>query len=102
VYGSPTRHVAVVSQARLPAYPQLFLAFASAWLRQPWFGPPAGCIGGGGQPRSKDKEVLKKRQQGIYSVEERLTIRRSYESPVMQALYNEWLGQPGSHEVRGC
>ncbi|GAB4814116.1 hypothetical protein N2152v2_001162 [Parachlorella kessleri] len=60
---------------------------------------PGGCIGGGGQPRSKDKEVLHKRQQGIYSVEERLAIRRSYESPVMQALYNEWLGQPGSHEA---
>lgn len=26
---------------------------------------PAGCIGGGGQPRSTDKEILKKRQQAM-------------------------------------
>jgi iron only hydrogenase large subunit-like protein len=60
---------------------------------------PGGCIGGGGQPRSKDKEVLMKRQQGLYSVDERKALRRSYESPVVKALYQEWLGKPGSHEV---
>ena len=61
---------------------------------------PGGCIGGGGQPRSKDKEVLLKRQQGLYNVDERKAIRRSYESPVVKTLYSEWLGKPGSHEVR--
>lgn len=42
-----------------------------------------------------------KRQQGLYGVDERKTLRRSYESPVVQTLYGEWLGHPGSHEVRG-
>lgn len=60
---------------------------------------PGGCIGGGGQPRSKDKEVLMKRQQGLYNVDERTILRRSYESPVVKALYEEWLGKPGSHEA---
>lgn len=27
---------------------------------------PGGCIGGGGQPRSKDKEILQKRQSALY------------------------------------
>ena len=27
---------------------------------------PGGCIGGGGQPRSKDKEILQKRQAALY------------------------------------
>ena len=27
---------------------------------------PGGCIGGGGQPRSKDKEILQKRQGALY------------------------------------
>ena len=27
---------------------------------------PGGCIGGGGQPRSKDKEILQKRQAAMY------------------------------------
>lgn len=58
---------------------------------------PGGCIGGGGQPRSKDKEILKKRQQALYSVDERKALRRSYESPVVKRIYEEWLGKPGSH-----
>ena len=29
---------------------------------------PGGCIGGGGQPRSKDKEILKKRQVCFVSI----------------------------------
>ena len=29
-------------------------------------GATAGCIGGGGQPRSKDKEIAKKRQAALY------------------------------------
>ena len=27
---------------------------------------PGGCIGGGGQPRSKDKEILQMRQAALY------------------------------------
>ena len=48
---------------------------------------PGGCIGGGGQPRSKDKEILRKRQAALYGVDERATLRRSYE-----ARDEEWLG----------
>eukprot|EP00887_Chlorella_sp_A99_P003165 scaffold9.g3165.t1 len=58
---------------------------------------PGGCIGGGGQPRSKDKDILKKRQTALYGVDERAVLRRSYESPVVKKLYEEWLGTPGSH-----
>ena len=62
---------------------------------------PGGCIGGGGQPRSKDKDVLSKRQGALYGVDERATLRRSYESPVVKQVYEEWLGQPNSHTVGG-
>jgi iron only hydrogenase large subunit-like protein len=37
---------------------------------------PAGCISGGGQPRSTDKQVAAKRQQALYDLDERATIRR--------------------------
>ncbi|GAB4814569.1 hypothetical protein N2152v2_001615 [Parachlorella kessleri] len=60
---------------------------------------PGGCIGGGGQPRSKDKDILKKRQAAIYGVDERSQIRRSYENPVVQHLYEAFLGEPLSHEA---
>lgn len=60
---------------------------------------PGGCIGGGGQPRSKDKEILQKRQGALYSVDERQVLRRSHENPVVQQLYDEFLERPNSHKA---
>jgi hypothetical protein len=60
---------------------------------------PGGCIGGGGQPRSKDKEILKKRQAAIYDVDERSTLRRSHENPIVHAVYEQYLGEPGSEKA---
>lgn len=60
---------------------------------------PGGCIGGGGQPRSKDKDALKQRQAGLYSADERAVTRRSHENPVVKAIYSRWLGEPGSERA---
>jgi iron only hydrogenase large subunit-like protein len=60
---------------------------------------PSGCIGGGGQPRSTDKQILPKRQQAMYDIDERLTVRRSHENPFIQELYNKWLHEPASHKA---
>ena len=53
---------------------------------------PGGCIGGGGQPRSRDRDILRLRQQALYGVDERATLRRSHDNPVVQRLYQEYLG----------
>lgn len=45
--------------------------------------------------------MLQQRQAGLYSVDERKALRRSYESPVVKELYKEWLGEPGSTVVSG-
>ena len=63
---------------------------------------PSGCIGGGGQPRSTDKQVLHKRQQAIYTLDVRNTLRRSHKNPMVQGLYQKWLREPNSqlaHEL---
>eukprot|EP00878_Enallax_costatus_P003750 GHUV01003966.1.p1 GENE.GHUV01003966.1~~GHUV01003966.1.p1 ORF type:complete len:391 (+),score=137.76 GHUV01003966.1:476-1648(+) len=60
---------------------------------------PGGCIGGGGQPRSTDKQILQKRQQAMYTLDERHTLRRSHENPFIQALYEQFLGEPNSHKA---
>ncbi len=63
---------------------------------------PGGCIGGGGQPRSKDKEILQKRQAALYGVDERKTLRRSHENPIVVEIYDKYLGEPcgeKSHEL---
>jgi NADP-reducing hydrogenase subunit HndD len=56
---------------------------------------PGGCIGGGGQPRSPDKDILQKRIQTIYNLDRTLPIRRSHENPTVQALYERHLGEIG-------
>lgn len=130
---------------------------------------PGGCIGGGGQPRSQDKQILsvsfvcllasarrlshpsqhsssscagclsvysfshvsavhsffwlhtaivcpllmraaifaasaphryvQKRQAAMYDLDERSTIRRSHENPLIQQLYKTFLGEPNSHKA---
>jgi iron only hydrogenase large subunit-like protein len=112
---------------------------------------PGGCIGGGGQPRSTDKQILpvrvcscvcsfdshayaalhlvvvfcvllvthtrvppaplppcyssphllrpQKRQAAMYALDERSTIRRSHENPLIQELYKAFLGEPNSHKA---
>ena len=59
---------------------------------------PGGCIGGGGQPIPTDTAVRLKRIDGIYTADERLTIRKSHENPAIQAIYKEFLGKPLSHK----
>lgn len=60
---------------------------------------PGGCVGGGGQPRSKDKEIVKKRQMALYDVDERKTLRRSHDNPIVQEIYGSYLGEPCSEKA---
>jgi len=60
---------------------------------------PGGCIGGGGQPYSKDPDILAKRAEAIYTIDELKTIRKSHENPAIKKLYEEYLGEPLSHKA---
>ena len=60
-------------------------------------GCPGGCIAGGGQPRSRDGEVRRKRLQGLYSEDECKKLRKSHENPYITEIYKEYLEHPGSH-----
>ena len=51
-----------------------------------------GCIGGGGQPTGANDEVRAKRTAGIYTDDERCTLRMSHLNPQVTALYNDYLG----------
>ncbi len=60
---------------------------------------PGGCIGGGGQPKPNgngrpDDILRQKRIDGLYSKDEKQTIRCSADNPDVQAIYKEFLGQP--------
>lgn len=62
-------------------------------------GCPGGCITGGGQPRSDDPNVRKKRQQALYTEDERKAIRQSHENPSIHAVYADFLGEPNSEKA---
>jgi NADH-quinone oxidoreductase subunit G len=55
-----------------------------------------GCLGGGGEPKSLDPDILQKRMQAIYEIDQHASHRRSHENQAVQALYASELGQPNS------
>lgn len=59
-----------------------------------------GCIGGGGQPKAKKREVtLKQRMEGLNSIDRALPLRRSNENPAVQAIYDKYLDYPLSDKA---
>jgi NADH-quinone oxidoreductase subunit G/NADP-reducing hydrogenase subunit HndD len=59
---------------------------------------PGGCIGGGGQPYSTDKEAIKARMQALYRLDEEEPVRASHQNASIKRLYEEFLGEPLSHK----
>lgn len=64
---------------------------------------PGGCIGGGGQPyHHGDLSILRRRAEGIYSIDKNKERRKSHENKKVQQLYDEFLGgvaSPLAHEL---
>ncbi len=63
---------------------------------------PGGCIMGGGQPIKSSKirskvDVRKLRAEALYDIDEKSTIRKSHQNPVIKKVYKEFLEKPGSH-----
>ena len=58
-----------------------------------------GCLGGGGEPKSLDPNVLQKRMQAIYRIDKNAPRRRSHENRDVQTLYSTELGAPGSQQA---
>lgn len=55
-----------------------------------------GCVGGGGQPCLATDDIRKARAAGLYTDDEKSVCRLSHKNPEVQALYKDYLGQPGS------
>ncbi|MCF8334016.1 MAG: iron hydrogenase small subunit, partial [Bacteroidales bacterium] len=61
-------------------------------------GCPGGCLGGGGQPIPTNQEIRDARAKAIYEEDADMPIRKSHENPEIQAIYNDFLGEPLSHK----
>ena len=63
---------------------------------------PGGCIGGGGQPYPAegyhvlDPELLRKRAAALYTIDTAKKLRKSYENPAIEEVYDKFLLEPGS------
>ncbi len=65
---------------------------------------PGGCVNGGGQPIQDaytrahvDLKAL--RAKALYDLDANEGVRKSHESPVVKKIYDEYLGEPGSHKA---
>ena len=57
----------------------------------------SGCIGGAGQPSTKDKEYKVKRKQGLYDNDKMQVLHKSQENPYLEELYTNLIGEPGGN-----
>ena len=73
-------------------------------------GCPGGCVNGGGQPFVKEcflpnedddirSTYMEKRASILYKEDEGKAVRRSHLNPDIIKLYNDYLGEPGSHKA---
>lgn len=65
---------------------------------------PGGCVMGGGQPIKSSKiraevDVRKLRADALYTIDEKSTIRKSHENPMVKKIYEEFLEKPGSYRA---
>ena len=73
-------------------------------------GCPGGCINGGGQPLQHADvrnftDIRALRAAALYQQDEGMEYRRSHENPIVQKVYQEYLGEPGghvAHEILHC
>lgn len=60
---------------------------------------PGGCIDGGGQPISFDKDFKKKRTEGIFNCDKQLQLHKPQENPYVNEIYETKLGEIGGHKA---
>lgn len=65
---------------------------------------PGGCVNGGGQPQVRGSvrnftDVRGLRAKALYDQDAAMPVRKSHENEAIKKLYEEYLGQPGSHKA---
>ncbi|MDR0675449.1 MAG: [FeFe] hydrogenase, group A [Elusimicrobiota bacterium] len=60
---------------------------------------PRGCISGGGQPISLERDFKEKRIKGLYNADENLVFHKCQDNPDIKKIYKDFLEKPGSYEA---
>lgn len=67
-------------------------------------GCPGGCVNGGGQPIQHAVvrnfvDLRARRAAALYEADKDMPLRKSHESEAVNRIYDEFLGEPGSHKA---
>ena len=67
-------------------------------------GCPGGCVNGGGQPIQHAVvrnfvDLSARRAAALYEADKDMPLRKSHESEAVKRIYDEFLGEPGSHKA---
>jgi len=67
-------------------------------------GCPGGCVNGGGQPIQPASvhattNLRAVRASALYAQDQAMPLRKSHKNPLMDKVYKEYLGEPGSHKA---
>lgn len=67
-------------------------------------GCPGGCVNGGGQPIQHAVvrnfvDLKARRAAALYEADKDMPMRKSHESEAVKRIYDEFLGEPGSHKA---
>lgn len=67
-------------------------------------GCPGGCVNGGGQPQVPASvrnftDIRALRAKALYANDAANSVRKSHENEAVKKLYEEYLGEPGSHKA---
>ncbi len=65
---------------------------------------PGGCVNGGGQPIQPASvrnftDIRALRAKALYDADAKMELRKSQDNPMIQTLYKEFFGEPGSHKA---
>jgi NADH-quinone oxidoreductase subunit G len=60
---------------------------------------PGGCIGGAGQPVSRDPDIRKLRTKGLYDVDKNMELHKSQENHFVTECYQRHLGEIGGQNA---
>lgn len=60
---------------------------------------PGGCVNGGGQPRHAPLEQVQRRAKGLDAIDTTKPARTSHENEMIQRVYRDLLGEPGSEKA---
>lgn len=52
---------------------------------------PGGCVGGGGQPKPVNDQIIQKRIEALYKIDKDKKVRIASENPILKQIYKEFL-----------